>query len=184
MGQLGGGFGTNMTGARTVDADFAIDEMQLGDWEAVRTIYAEGIATGNATIETEPPSWDVWNGRHLKHCRLVARRGGAVVGWAALGPYSTRTAYNGVAEVSIYIAARARSQGIGHALFNELIAAAERHGVWTLQAGIFPENTISIALHEKCGFRVVGTRERLGKLNGVWRNVVLLERRSTAIGVE
>ena len=173
-----------MATAKTVDVEFTIDEMQLVDWEAVRTIYAEGIATGNATIETEPPSWEVWNARHLPHSRLVARRAGAVIGWVALGPYSTRAAYNGVAEVSIYIAERARSQGVGRALFDALIASSLRHGIWTLQAGIFPENTISIALHEQCGFRTVGTRERLGKLNGVWRNVVLLERRSAVAGID
>jgi phosphinothricin acetyltransferase len=170
--------------AQSIGADFTIGEMHDADWDAVRAIYAEGIATGNASVETEPPAWDVWNARHLKQCRLVARRGDTVVGWAALGPYSGRVAYKGVAEVSIYVAARARSQGIGHALLDAIVADSERNGIWTLQAGIFPENTISIALHTKCGFRAVGTRERLGKLNGAWRNVVLLERRSTVVGVE
>ena len=171
-----------MATANALGSDFSIGEMLPADWEAVRAIYAEGIATGNATIETEPPTWEAWDARHLRHCRLVARRGGSVVGWVALGPYSGRCAYNGVAEVSIYIAERARSQGIGHALLDAAIAESERHGVWTLQAGIFPENTISVALHTKCGFRIVGTRERLGKLNDIWRNVVFLERRSTVAG--
>lgn len=173
-----------MATAQSVAGEIAIGEMKDADWEAVRNIYAEGIATGNATIETEPPSWEVWNTRHLPYCRLVARRNGTVVGWAALGPYSGRCAYNGVAEVSIYVAEHARSQGVGRALLNAIVAESERRGIWTLQAGVFPENTISIALHTKCGFRTVGTRERLGKLNGVWRNVVLLERRSTVVGVD
>ncbi|NUM55721.1 MAG: N-acetyltransferase family protein [Candidatus Hydrogenedentes bacterium] len=170
--------------ARTVGADVTIGEMYDADWDAVRDIYAEGIATGNASIETEPPTWEVWNGRHLKHCRLVARRGDIVVGWAALGPFSVRSAYSGVAEVSIYIAERARGQGIGRALLQAIIAESERHGIWTIQAGIFPENTISIALHTRCGFREIGTRKQLGKLNGVWRDVVLFERRSTIVGVD
>jgi len=170
--------------AQSIGADFFIGEMTCADWDAVRTIYAEGIATGNASIETGPPTWDVWNARHLDQCRLVARLGGAVVGWVALAPYSGRCAYHGVAEVSIYIAERHRGQGIGRALLDAAIAESERHGIWTLQAGIFPENGISIALHTKCGFREVGTRERLGKLNGAWRNVILLERRSSVVGVD
>ena len=182
--QLSWSIGETMATAHSLGADFTIGEMQPADWEAVRTIYAEGIATSNATIETEPPPWDAWDARHLEYGRLVARRGDSVIGWAALGPYSGRCAYNGVAEVSIYIGERTRSQGVGNALLNALIAESERHGIWTLQAGIFPENTISIALHMKCGFRVVGMRDRLGKLNGVWRNVVLLERRSTVVGVD
>lgn len=170
--------------AQSVSVSFTIGEMRVADWEAVRAIYGEGIATGNATIETVPPGWEVWNARHHQHCRLVARREDEVIGWAALGPYSARAAYSGVAEVSIYIAECARSRGVGHALLAALIAESERHGIWTLQAGIFPENTISIALHTKCGFRQVGMRERLGKLNGAWRNVILLERRSTTVGVD
>jgi len=173
-----------MPTAQSVGTDITIGEMLDADWDAVRRIYAEGIATGNASIETEPPAWDVWNARHIKDCRLVARRGGAVVGWAALGPYSGRCAYHGVAEVSIYIAERDRGQGIGHALLSAIVDESERRGIWTLQAGIFPENRISIALHAKCGFRVVGTRERLGKLNGIWRDVILLERRSTVVGAD
>jgi phosphinothricin acetyltransferase len=165
-------------------ADLVIDAMQAGDWVAVRDIYAEGIKTGNATIETAPPPWEVWDARHLKHCRLVARRAGVVVGWVALGPYSSRCAYNGVAEVSVYVAERDRGQGVGRALLVAAIALSERHGIWTLQAGIFPENTISIALHRKCGFREVGMRCRLGKLNGVWRDVVLFERRSEVVGID
>lgn len=170
--------------AQSVGADLIIGVMDDADWDVVRAIYAEGIATGNASIETEPPAWDVWNARHLPHCRLVARRADSVVGWVALGPYSGRCAYNGVAEVSIYVAERHRGQGIGRALLEAVVAESERRGIWTLQAGVFPENQISIALHTRCGFRVVGTRERLGKLHGVWRDVVLLERRSTVVGVD
>lgn len=173
-----------MAVTQSVGADVTIGEMTDADWAAVRDIYAEGISTGNASIETEPPSWDVWNARHLKHCRLVARRGGDVVGWAALAPFSVRAAYSGVTEVSIYIAERSRGQGIGRALLEAIIAESERHGIWTIQAGIFPENATSIALHKKCGFREIGTRQRMGKLNGVWRDVVLFERRSTVVGVD
>ena len=170
--------------AESIGTNVEIGEMHDADWDAVRAIYAEGIATGNASIETEPPAWEIWNARHWKRCRLVARSGGAVVGWVALGPYSMRVAYHGVAEISIYVAARERGKGIGRMLLQAVIAESERQGIWTLQAGIFPENDISIALHTKFGFRVVGTRERLGKLNGEWRNVVLLERRSTVAGVD
>lgn len=173
-----------MAVTQSVGADVTIGEMTDADWAAVRDIYAEGISTGNASIETEPPSWDVWNARHLKHSRLVARRGGDVVGWAALAPFSVRAAYSGVTEVSIYIAERSRGQGIGRALLEAIIAESERHGIWTIQAGIFPENATSIALHKKCGFREIGTRQRMGKLNGVWRDVVLFERRSTVVGVD
>ena len=158
-----------MATAHPVSLGLSIGAMTDADWDAVCAIYDEGIATGNATIETVPPTWEVWNARHLKHCRLVARRGDEVIG---------------VAEVSVYIAERARSQGVGHALLDALIAESERHGIWTLQAGIFPENTISIALHTKCGFRQAGMRERLGKLNGAWRDVILLERRSATVGVD
>jgi phosphinothricin acetyltransferase len=152
--------------------------MQPSDWQAVRVIYLEGIATGNATFETGAPDWPDWDRHHLQACRLVARRAGRVVGWAALGAVSSRCVYAGVAEVSIYIAAPARGQGIGKLLLNALVSASEQHGIWTLQAGIFAENAASIALHEACDFRQVGVRERLGQLHGAWRDVVLMERRS------
>jgi L-amino acid N-acyltransferase YncA len=157
--------------------------MQDGDWEAARAIYREGIATGNATFETDVPDWEAWDKNHLRACRLVARADGHVVGWAALTPYSSRRAYAGVAGLSIYVSASARGQGIGRALLSALIEASEQAGLWTLQAGIFPENAASLALHRACGFREVGRRERIGRLNGVWRDVVLMERRSEAVGI-
>jgi len=164
--------------------NFVIEQMSPRDWEDVRAIYLEGIATGNATFETEAPNWNAWNDSHLNFGRLVARSGQSVLGWAALSRVSSRRVYFGVAEVSVYVAASARGEGIGRMLLIRLIEEAEHRGIWTLQAGIFPENTPSIALHKSCGFREVGRRERPGKLNGVWRDVVLLERRSTTVGIE
>jgi L-amino acid N-acyltransferase YncA len=156
--------------------------MQPGDWPAVAAIYAEGIATGDATFETLVPAFDAWDAAHLPQPRLVARADAAVVGWAALGAVSRREVYRGVAEDTIYVAEEARGQGVGGALLRALVGEAERAGIWTLQAGIFPENAASIALHRRCGFRIVGTRERLGSLHGAWRNVVLMERRSAEVG--
>jgi len=160
-----------------------IDAMQPDDWAQVEAIYREGIATGLATLETEPPTWERFDATHRKDCRLVVRDGGCVLGWAALSPVSARAVYAGVAEVSIYIAAAARGQGIGKKLLQALVSASEQAGIWTLQAGIFRENTASITLHTACGFRVVGVRERLGQLHGVWKDVVLMERRSPIVGV-
>lgn len=160
-----------------------IDAMQPQDWEAVRVIYQEGIDTRHATFETDIPSWEKWDTNHLPHCRLVARVDGAIVGWAALTPVSGRCVYAGVAEVSIYVAAAARGQGVGKALLGALIEASEQAGIWTLQAGIFRENDRSIRLHEACGFRLVGYRERIGRLNGEWKDTALLERRSDKVGV-
>lgn len=159
-----------------------IEPMEAADWTRVAAIYAEGLATGDATFETAVPSWEDWDADHLESCRLVAREAGAVVGWAALSPVSERCVYGGVAEVSVYVGAVARGRGIGRALLDALVAASEEAGLWTLQAGVFPENTASVAVHERCGFRVVGTRERLGRLDGRWRDVLLLERRSPAVG--
>jgi L-amino acid N-acyltransferase YncA len=152
-------------------------------WPAVREIYAEGIATGHATFETVPPDWTKWDSGHRQHSRLVALDEQTIVGWAALSPVSTRKVYAGVAEVSIYIAPSARGQGYGRTLLRALIERSEANGIWTLQAGIFPENVASIGLHKACGFREVGERSRLGQLAGVWRDVLLLERRSTRVGV-
>lgn len=165
-----------------MESDFVIGVMEAAAWPAVRAIYAEGIATGNATFETEVPPWAAWDAAHLPHCRLVAVAGERLFGWAALSPVSGRCVYAGVAEVSIYVAADSRGRGVGKALLRALITASEQAGIWTLQAGIFPENGASLALHRACGFRRVGVRERIGELAGVWRDVVLLERRSTVAG--
>jgi len=159
-----------------------IDIMQAADWEQVRTIYWEGIATGHATFETEAPSWEQWDAAHLRCARLVARAG-RVAGWAALSAVSQRCVYGGVAEVSVYVSQAHRQSGVGRRLLSALIRESERNGVWTLQAGMFPENAGSLALHRGCGFREVGRRERIGKLNGAWRDTILLERRSPVVGV-
>lgn len=156
--------------------------MKSSDWGAVRAIYLEGIAGGNATFETTAPEWEKWDRERLPGCRLVARSGDEVLGWAALSPVSSRRVYAGVAEASIYVAARAQGRGIGSALLAALVEASEREGVWTLQAGIFPENTASLAMCRRAGFRVVGTRERIGCMSGRWRDTVLLERRSAVVG--
>ena len=157
--------------------------MRPEHWPAIREIYAEGIATGNATFETQAPDWISWDAAHHKHCRLIARDGETILGWAALSPVSRRQVYAGVAEVSIYVTERARAKGIGRALLESLIEQSERQGIWTLQAGIFPENVASLTLHKSCGFREVGMRRHLGQLAGIWRDVLLLERRSARIGV-
>lgn len=164
--------------------DITVEKMQDEDWEAVQAIYQEGIATGNATFETDTPEWEEWNRSHLRDCRLIAREGDQVVGWAALTPVSSRCVYSGVAEVSIYVAASARGRNIGKALLQALVEESERAGIWTLQASIFPENVVSIALHKACGFREVGYRERIGQIDGGWRDTVLMERRSRIVGTE
>lgn len=162
--------------------DILLAPMSAEDWPAVRSIYLEGIATGNATFEKAAPEWERWDEGHLHVCRLVARAADEVVGWAALSPVSRRPVYAGVADLSIYVSERARGKGVGTALLSRLVKDSERAGIWTLQAGIFPENTASIKLHQRAGFRVVGIRERLGSMDGRWRDVVLLERRSTVAG--
>jgi L-amino acid N-acyltransferase YncA len=161
-----------------------IEPMSPSDWKQVRAIYLEGIAAGNATFETEAPSWEAWNSSHLPFARLVARVSDRVAGWAALGPVSQRCVYGGVAEVSVYVSQNHRHSGIGRHLLAALIGESERNGIWTLQAGMFPENSGSLALHRRLGFREVGRRERIGKLNGVWRDTMLLERRSSLVGIE
>jgi L-amino acid N-acyltransferase YncA len=159
-----------------------IRELEEKDWPAVRTIFEEGIATGQATFEAEAPSWEAWDGAHLPELRLVAEEDGEVVGWAALSPYSSRAVYSGVAEESVYVAARARGRGVGRALLEAMTARSEAAGIWTLEAGVFPENRASVTLHLACGFRMVGLRERIGKHdNGEWRDVLLLERRSEVV---
>lgn len=161
-----------------------VGDMQAGDWPGVRAIYLEGIATGNSTFETEAPGWEKWDSGHLPAPRLVMREGARVLGWAALSPVSGRCVYAGVADDSVYVAASARGRGMGRKLLSELCERADAGGLWTLQAGIFPENEASMNLHQACGFRVVGRREKMGKLAGVWRDVMLLERRSRVAGVE
>ena len=163
--------------------EFSIRPMTHSDWPAARAVYLEGIATGNATFETEAPEWERWDAAHLAACRFVAYRTDAVLGFAALSPVSARKVYAGVAEVSVYVSRQARDAGVGAALLRELVAASEAAGIWTLQAGIFPENHASLRIHEKCGFRVLGVRERVGCLAGAWRDVVLMERRSAIAGV-
>ena len=163
--------------------DLTLEKMKSTDWNAVRAIYEEGIATGHATFETEVPEWRAWDRSHLRDCRLVAKAKEQVVGWTALSPVSERCVYAGVAEVSIYITPSARGQGIGKTLLQALIDKSEKVGIWTLQAGVFPENTASIALHKACGFREIGYRSRIGQTGDVWRDVVLLERRSAICGL-
>jgi L-amino acid N-acyltransferase YncA len=162
--------------------NFTIEPMLSEHWDAVRQIYLDGIATGNATFETTAPEWAEWDAKHRPDCRLVALTDGQVIGWTALSPVSGRCVYAGVVEESVYIAWAARGQGIGKALLLALIAESEKAGLWTIQTGIFPENTASLALHKACGFREVGYRERIGQMNGVWRNTILLERRSNVVG--
>ncbi len=163
--------------------EFTIAKMRAGDRPTIRAIYREGIATGHATFETNVPEWAVWDKSHLPNCRIVTRLKEQVVGWAALSPVSSRCIYAGVAEVSVYVAASTRGLGAGKVLLRALIEESEGAGIWTLQAGIFPENVASIALHKSCGFREIGYRERIGQLDGVWRDVVLLERRSRLVGI-
>lgn len=158
-----------------------IRKMQKSDWSSVQSIYIEGIRTGTATFETNVPEWMEWNKNHLRDCRIVISDSSIIYGWAALSPVSQRDVYSGVAEVSIYIKESERGKGIGKKLLEELIKSSEKAGIWTLQAAIFPENEASIHLFKKCGFRVIGYREKIGKLNGIWKDVVLMERRSKII---
>ena len=159
-----------------------IIEMRPEHWPQAAHIYEEGIATGHATFQSSAPSWSDWDSAHLAHSRWVAVEDDIVLGWAALTPVSGRCVYAGVAEVSIYIAAKARGRGLGTALLEKLIGSSEANGIWTLQAGIFPENTASLKLHEAGGFRVIGIREKIGKMGDRWRDTVLLERRSLTTG--
>ena len=163
---------------------FQIRPMQSLDWQAVANIYAEGIATGNATFQKDIPSWEDWDTSHLKKCRFVAlNTEERVAGWAALTPVSGRCVYAGVAEVSVYVAPQYHGQGIGKILMLRLIDSSEADGLWTLQAGIFKENIGSVRLHESVGFRIIGLREKIGQMDGVWRDTYLLERRSLKVGV-
>ncbi|MBT2642836.1 N-acetyltransferase [Bacillus sp. ISL-41] len=159
-----------------------IEKMRSVDWEEVRAIYLEGIATGHATFQKEAPSWEEWDSGHDAECRIVARVDRDVVGWAALSPVSSRSVYAGVGEVSVYVGQRYNGKGIGGLLLKSLIELSEQNGFWTLQSSIFPENEGSIKLHKNHGFREVGRRERIGKLDGIWRDTILLERRSRIAG--
>lgn len=168
-------------GAGEAVESVVLQPMQPSHWAEVERIYAQGIATGNATFETTTAAWEVWDAGHLPRPRLVALGAERVLGWAALSHVSRRPAYAGVAEVSVYVVEEARGRGIGLALLRRLVEESEAAGIWTLQASIFPENAASAALHERVGFRVVGRRERIGRLHGVWRDTLLLERRSPVI---
>jgi len=161
---------------------FQITQMKKADWPVVSQIYQEGIETEIATFEQDIPEWVYWDQHHVESCRLVAKKGRKIVGWAALSAVSSRCVYGGVAEVSIYIAEEARGDRIGALLLSRLIDESEEQGYWTLQSGIFPENVASIRLHEKLGFRKIGFRERIGQLNGVWKDNILMEKRSKKIG--
>jgi phosphinothricin acetyltransferase len=164
-----------------IATDVDIRDLRPGDWPEVARIYAEGIATRNATFETELPGWEDWDRAHLREHRLVAETDGELVGWIALTPVSGRCCYAGVAEISAYVAETARGHGVGTTLLERVIESTERAGIWTLETGVFPENEPSLALLERFGFREVGVRERIGQLDGVWRDVVFLERRSEVI---
>src|SRR2546423_801263 len=164
--------------------EIVIHQMTTADWEPVKAIYLEGIATGHATFETSAPSFEQWDKAHLPFARQVALQGDAIVGWAALSPVSQRCVYGGVAEVSVYVSTSNRGSGVGRQLLEALIKESEQNEIWTLQAGIFPENVGSLAVHRRCGFREVGRRERIGKMNGEWRDTILLERRSMMVGMD
>lgn len=155
-----------------------IESMRAEDWAQVSSIYLEGIESGNATFETSVPSWEDWQAAHVEGCSLVARSGDSILGWVALSQVSPRAVYSGVAEVSIYVGENYKGQGVGKRLLNSVIEISEEKGFWTLQAGIFVENVASLTLHKKCGFREVGRRERIAQLHGIWRDTVLLEKRS------
>lgn len=162
-----------------------VEKMLSEHWPEVRAVYEEGLASGDATFETEAPEWERWDASHLRACRLVAlTESGRVAGWAALSPVSARKVYAGVAEVSVYVGGDFRGRGVGRALLEALVRESESEGIWTLQAGIFPENAASVALHKSCGFREVGRRERIGRLKGRWRETILLERRSRTVGTD
>jgi len=160
-----------------------LDKMLPADWEAVKQIYEEGIATGNATFQQQAPNWEEWNNDHLSHSRIIAKEDGTILGWAALTGVSGRCVYAGVAEVSVYVSDKARGKGVGKKLLQKLIEESEANNIWTLQAGIFPENIASVKIHNASGFRTLGVRERIGQMNGIWRDTVLMERRSKTIGI-
>ena len=160
-----------------------IRKFKKSDFSSVKSIYQQGIDTGNATFQNKAKGWNEWNASFLTNCRIVAEMNEEVVGWAALSATSNRTVYNGVAEVSIYIAKNYANYGIGNSLLSKLVSISENEGIWTLQAGIFPENESSIAIHSKNGFKTIGVREKLGKMNGAWRDILFMERRSKVVGI-
>lgn len=165
--------------------EYIIEEMKTSDWEDVKRIYADGILTGKATFQTQIPTWEEWNQGHLKHCRFVARLKGRVVGWIALSPTSSRACYCGVVEVSVYVDAEYKKMGIGTALLARAISCSEENGIWSLYCSITAVNVESIALHKKCGFREIGFREKIAKMqDGLWYDTVLMERRSKIVGIE
>ena len=168
---------------KVVAASMKIRRLVQSDWPKVSSIYQEGIETGYATFETQVPTWEAWDKSHMSACRFVAESEGVVAGWSALSPVSSRCVYAGVAEVSVYVAKTMRGKGIGHHLLKALIEGSEAIGIWTLTAGIFPQNAASLKLHQDMGFRIVGVRERIGKLHGIWYDNCLLERRSNKIGI-
>jgi L-amino acid N-acyltransferase YncA len=166
-----------------------IDSIKRADWDQVRSVYLDGIRTGNSTFESDAPDWERWDSSHLSRHRLVVREGDRILAWAALSPVSARSVYSGVAELSLYVAAESRGKGVGSALLEGIIASTEKAGLWTLQGGIFPENTPSLRLVKKYGFKEIGRREKIGKMTygpfaGTWRDVILVERRSTVAGTE
>jgi phosphinothricin acetyltransferase len=164
--------------------EISVRKMEQGDWENVKQIYEEGIATGVATFELAAPGWEQWNNAHLAFARLVAVEDNVVVGWAALSPVSGRCVYGGVAEVSIYVSPKYHGKGIGRRLLQDLVVESEANGMWTLQAGIFTDNVASVKLHESAGFRIIGYREKIGKLRDTWKDNFILERRSRVVGVD
>ncbi|WP_087974399.1 GNAT family N-acetyltransferase [Oceanobacillus rekensis] len=164
--------------------EYQISKMEEKDWEQVRDIFIQGIQTGNATFDTDAPSWEEWDRGHIHACRLVVSNGEKLLGWAALSQVSSRRAFAGIAELSIYLSVDSVGKGIGSKLIQAVIESSEAAGFWTLQSGIFPENTASIHLHKKVGFREIGVRKQLGKMNGRWRDVVMMERRSEIVGIE
>ena len=160
-----------------------IREFEQIDYPEVKKIYQQGIDTGNATFQDSAKTWSEWDNSMLASCRIVATNNEQILGWAALSPISNRQVYSGVAEVSVYVADQSQGKGVGQKLLSHLITESENNNIWMLQAGIFPENIGSIQLHKKNGFRKLGIRDKLGKMNGVWRDVALMERRSKTVGV-
>ncbi|MFK7812687.1 MAG: N-acetyltransferase family protein [Maribacter sp.] len=166
-----------------MNTDIKLRKMEASDWEAVSKIYTDGIDTGFATFETNTPSYEAWNAAHMTACRIVAIENEKILGWAALSPVSSRCVYGGIGEVSVYVGNDSRGKGVGKLLIERLIKESEAEGLWTIQSGIFPENKGSIELHKKVGFRYIGKRERVGKLDGVWKDNLLFEKRSETVGL-